>query len=143
MMYDDLRSEIRYMQSFDTRLEDVLLINAKQNWMIKNSGLYRFDNYPFADKLMSLMNAQDNSTWTLNPSEWFYTEENAQSVTCEYSISLVKKLPTTGLDKYGMALANIPACSLQDMIQSDTEHPDDIVIIDEQQRIRDESGSRA
>ncbi|CAN7226525.1 helix-turn-helix domain-containing protein [Paenibacillus sp. LjRoot56] len=135
MMYDDLRSEIRYMQSFDTRLEDVLLINAKQNWMIKNSGLYKFDNYPFADKLISLMNTQDNSTWILNPSEWFYTEENARSVTCDYSISLVKKLPTTGLDKFGLALANIPACSLKEMIPSDSEHPDDIVIMDEHKRI--------
>ena len=34
-----------------------------------------------------------------------------------------------------MALANIPACSLQDMIQIDSEHLDDILIIDEQQRI--------
>jgi YesN/AraC family two-component response regulator len=135
MMYDDLRSEIRYMQSFDTKLEDVILINARENWMIKNSGLYRYDNYPYYDKLMTLMNTQENSVWTLNPSKWFFTEENARSVTCEYSISLVKKLPTTGLEKYGLALANIPACSLQDLIQNDTEHLDDILIIDEQNRI--------
>ncbi|NOU74651.1 helix-turn-helix domain-containing protein [Paenibacillus sp. LMG 31458] len=135
MMYDDLRSEIRYMQSFDTKLEDVILINARENWMIKNSGLYRYDSYPYYDKLMTLMNTQENSVWTLNPSKWFFTEENARSVTCEYSISLVKKLPTTGLEKYGLALANIPACSLQDLIQSDPEHLDDILIIDEQNRI--------
>ncbi|NOU86445.1 helix-turn-helix domain-containing protein [Paenibacillus sp. LMG 31460] len=135
MMYDDLRSEIRYMQSFDTKLEDVILINARENWMIKNSGLYRYDSYPYYDKLMTLMNTQENSVWTLNPSKWFFTEENARSVTCEYSISLVKKLPTTGLEKYGLALANIPACSLQDLIQNDTEHLDDILIIDEQNRI--------
>ncbi len=135
MMYDDLRSEIRYMQSFDTKLEDVILINARENWMIKNSGLYRYDSYPYYDKLMSLMNTQENSIWSLNPSKWFFTEENARSVTCDYSISLVKKLPTTGLEKYGLALANIPACSLQDLIQNDTEHLDDILIIDEQNRI--------
>ncbi|MCY9667005.1 AraC family transcriptional regulator [Paenibacillus alginolyticus] len=135
MMYDDLRSEIRYMQSFDTKLEDVILINARENWMIKNSGLYRYDSYPYYDKLMTLMNTQENSVWTLNPSKWFFTEENARSVTCEFSISLVKKLPTTGLEKYGLALANIPACSLQDLIQSDTEHLDDILIMDEQNRI--------
>ncbi|WP_246309918.1 AraC family transcriptional regulator [Paenibacillus alginolyticus] len=135
MMYDDLRSEIRYMQSFDTKLADVILINARENWMIKNSGLYRYDSYPYYDKLMTLMNTQENSVWTLNPSKWFFTEENERSVTCEYSISLVKKLPTTGLEKYGLALANIPACSLQDLIQSDTEHLDDILIMDEQNRI--------
>ncbi|MBP1965943.1 helix-turn-helix domain-containing protein [Paenibacillus aceris] len=135
MMYDDLRSEIRYMQSFDTKLEDVILINARENWMIKNSGLYRFDGYPFYDQLLNLMNTQENSSWMINPSKWFFTEENARSVTCEYSISLVKKLPTTGLEKYGLALANIPACSLQDLIQSDTKHLDDILIMDEHNRI--------
>ncbi|MDD9266998.1 AraC family transcriptional regulator [Paenibacillus sp. GCM10023248] len=135
MMYDDLRSEIRYMQSFDTKLEDVILINARENWMIKNSGLYRFDGYPFYDKLLELTNTQENSTWVLNPSKWFFTEENARSVTCDYSISLVKKLPTTGLEKYGLAMANIPACSLQDLIHNDTEHLDDILILDEQNRI--------
>ncbi|MGG1552550.1 helix-turn-helix domain-containing protein [Paenibacillus ferrarius] len=134
MMYDDIRSEIRYMQSFDTKLEDVILINAKMNWMIKNSGLYTYDSYPYHQNLMALMKAE-NSTWTLIPSQWFYTEENARSVTCAYSISLVKKLPTTGLDQYGLALANIPVCSLQDLIQSDAPHPDDIVIVDESQRI--------
>ncbi|MBA2940210.1 AraC family transcriptional regulator [Paenibacillus sp. CGMCC 1.16610] len=135
MMYDDLRSEIRYMQSFDTKLEDVILINARENWMIKNSGLYRFDGYPFYDKLLNLMNTQENSTWILNPSKWFFTEENARSVTCDYSISLVKKLPTTGLEKYGFAMANIPACSLQDLIQSDTKHLEDILIMDEHHQI--------
>lgn len=135
MMYDDLRSEIRYMQSFDTKLEDVILINARENWMIKNSGLYRFDGYPFYDKLLNLMNTQENSTWIMNPSKWFYTEENARSVTCDYSISLVKKLPTTGLEKYGLAMANIPACSLQDLIQSDTKHLEDILIMDEHNQI--------
>ncbi|BFT75730.1 AraC family transcriptional regulator [Paenibacillus sp. P36] len=135
MMYDDLRSEIRYMQSFDTKLEDVILINARENWMIKNSGLYRFDGYPFYDKLLNLMNTQENSTWILNPSKWFFTEENARSVTCDYSISLVKKLPTTGLEKYGFAMANIPACSLQDLIQSDTKHLEDILIMDEHNQI--------
>ncbi|MZQ84056.1 helix-turn-helix domain-containing protein [Paenibacillus sp. 5J-6] len=135
MMYDDLRSEIRYMQSFDTKLEDVILINARENWMIKNSGLYRFDGYPFYDKLLNLMNTQENSTWIMNPSKWFFTEENARSVTCDYSISLVKKLPTTGLEKYGLAMANIPACSLQDLIQSDTKHLEDILIMDEHNQI--------
>lgn len=135
MMYDDLRSEIRYMQSFDTKLEDVILINARENWMIKNSGLYRFDGYPFYDKMLNLMNTQENSTWVMSPSKWFYTEENARSVTCDYSISLVKKLPTTGLEKYGLAMANIPACSLQDLIQSDTKHLEDILIMDEHNQI--------
>ncbi|UJF33917.1 helix-turn-helix domain-containing protein [Paenibacillus hexagrammi] len=131
-----MRSEIRYMQSFDTRLEDVVLINKRYNWMIKNSGLYTLDEYPYHKQLAELMEQAENSTWVLNPSEWFYTEENARSVTCDYQISLVKKLPTTGLDQYGMALANIPACSLQDLLNTDTQQPyTDIMILSESHQI--------
>ncbi|WP_159882107.1 helix-turn-helix domain-containing protein [Paenibacillus puerhi] len=135
MTYDDLRKEIRYMQSFDTRVEDVLLINQQQNWMIKNSGLYRLDSYNYREQLEGLMNVEEQTPWMLTPSAWFYSEENAKSLSCDYTISLVKKLPTTGLEKFGLALANIPACSLQDFMPFDGESPASILILDEKGRI--------
>lgn len=126
-MYDDLRKEIRNMQSFDTKVEDVILVNQRHNWMIKNSGLYRFDHYDYHDQLMNLMNIPDNTSWTLNPTSWFYSEETAKNVSCPYSISLIKKLPTTGPEKFGIALANISTCSLQEFIENDTEHYADLM----------------
>ncbi|WP_241674602.1 AraC family transcriptional regulator [Paenibacillus luteus] len=135
VMYDDLRSEIRHMQSFDTKLEDVVLINERHNWMIKNSGLYSFEQYAYYEQLSGLMQVPEGTTWVLNPSKWFYSEEAAGSEACAYSISLVKKLPTNGLEKYGLALANIPTCSLQELLDNKGDHFSNIMILDDQNRI--------
>jgi AraC-like DNA-binding protein len=130
-LYNDLRNEMRNMQSFDTKLEDVILLNARQNWMIKNSGLYRLDQYEYADDLMGLMDLPNTTSWVINPSKWFFSEENTSITDCNYSISLIKKLPTANLEKYGLAIANIPACNLQDFIHSDAGQSDSIIIANE------------
>lgn len=135
ILYNDLRNEIRNMQSFDTKLEDVILLNKQQNWMIKNSGLYRLDEYKDHELLTNLMDTPDQTSWILNPSSWFYSEENSNVTECNYSISLIKKLPTSKLQKYGLALANIPACSLQDFINSEVDPLDSIIVLDETNRI--------
>lgn len=138
MTYNDIRNEIRYMQSFDTKLEDVILINERHNWMVKNSGLYDYGNYPYHEQLTSLRDIPEGVSWVLTPSEWFYSEENARSTTvCSYSISLVKKLPTAGLEKYGLAVANIPACGLQELVELETSNESlaQMIILDEQNRI--------
>lgn len=134
-LYNDLRNEIRNMQSFDTMLEDVILLNTRQNWMIKNSGLYRLDSYRDHDQLTSLMEGADSTSWVLTPSAWYYSEESMGATKCNYSISLIKKLPTNKLHKYGLALANIPACNLQSDVYSLSQPLDDIVILDEHNRI--------
>ncbi|WP_348772899.1 helix-turn-helix domain-containing protein [Paenibacillus sp. Marseille-P2973] len=135
ILYNELRNEIRNMQSFDTKLEDVILLNQQQNWMVKNSGLYRLNEYKDHAQLTNLLNISDNTSWVLNPSSWFYSEESMNGAKCSYSISLIKKLPTSKLHKYGLAMANIPACSLQDVINSDAPPLDNIIVIDEKNRI--------
>lgn len=130
-LYNDLRNEIRNMQSFDTKLEDVVLINEQENWMIKNSGLYRLDQYENYHNLIHLMDTPDNTSWIINPSEWFYSEENTSITDCNYTVSLIKKLPTSDLEKYGLAIANIPACNLQDFINSEVNPSEDTIIANE------------
>lgn len=134
ILYNDLRNEIRNMQSFDTKLEDVILLNQQQNWMIKNSGVYRLDEYKNYAQLSNLMNIAEDTSWILNPSSLFYSEESINVTGCNYSISLIKKLPTNKLQKYGLALANIPVCSLQDFINSDVQPLDDIIVLDKEGR---------
>lgn len=135
IMYNDLRTEIRYMQSFDTKLEDVILINERNNWMIKNSGLYQFDQYPYHDQLASLLKLPDATSWSLNPSTWFYSEENADNPACSYSIGLIKHLPTTGLNPYGLAIANIPACDVQSLLDTNRSDLSGLMIVNEQGQI--------
>lgn len=134
-LYNDLRNEIRNMQSFDTKLEDVVLINLQQDWMVKNSGLYRMSEYKDREGLEQLMDTPNDTSWILTPSSWFYSEENADSAPCHYSISLIKKLPVAGLHKYGLALANIPACSLQDVVVTDNRTPDNVIVVNERGQI--------
>lgn len=135
ILYNNLRNELRHMQTFDTKLEDVVLLNEKQDWMVKNSGLYRLSEYEYAKELTALVHERSEAAWTLNPSRWFYSEESADSVACPYSISLAKKLPVGGLAPYGLALANIPACSLQELLQSDSDAADALMVLDEGGRI--------
>lgn len=134
-LYDNLRNEIRHMQSFDTKLEDVVLVNERQQWLIKNSGLYRLPDYKYAEPLAQLIHQSEAPAWMLNPSQWFYSDENADSVSCEYVISLVRKLPVTDIDPYGMIIANIPTCSLQGLLQNGADQADTIFVMDDRYRI--------
>lgn len=59
------------MQSFDTKLQDVVLINQRKNWMIKNSGLYRLDQYKNYEQLANLINTSDNTSWVMTPPPGF------------------------------------------------------------------------
>ena len=136
MLYDDLRNEIRHMQSFDTKLEDVILINQRHNWLIKNSGLYAFDQYTYMDELVKLMHLPDNTTWLLTPSYLFYSEEFARNTAlCPYNITLVKQLPANSLDTYGLALATIPTCSLYEMVQQNIDSSSNVIVYDDQYNI--------
>ncbi|MFC5468908.1 helix-turn-helix domain-containing protein [Cohnella suwonensis] len=135
ILYGDIRNELLHMQSFDTKLEDVVLVNRRNNWMIKNSGLYRFDRYPFYEELEALIRDDKDTGWTLHPSAWFYSEESANSVNCGYSISLNKKLPVTDVNPFGLVMANIPTCSLQELLQYDPDQSDTTLILDDKLRI--------
>ncbi len=135
-LYNNLRNELRFIQSFDTKVSDVVIINERYDWMIKNSGLYRFSEYIHYEPLSELIDAVDGSTvWMLVPSFWFYSEENASSIDCHYTISLVKKLPQGSLNQFGLALANIPTCSLQSVLQYDIGEFEQIMILDDQLRV--------
>lgn len=136
MLYDDLRNEIRHMQSFDTRLEDVILLNQRHNWLIKNSGLYELSEYEYAEQLSELIHVPEHSSWVLTPSYLFYSEEFSRNTAlCPYNITLVKQLPANSLDTYGLALATIPTCTLQDMVEQNIDSSSKVIIFDEQYNI--------
>lgn len=130
-LYNRLRQEISNTQSFYTRLEDVVIVNFKQNWMIKNSGYYRFDDYIHRAPILGERLMPYETTWMLNPSVWFYSEEQANSSSCPYTISLVKKLPVKALDKEGLAYANLSACGISDILRYSPQKSETVMIMDE------------
>lgn len=136
MLYDDLRNEIRHMQSFDTKLEDVILLNQRYNWLIKNSGLYELNEYLYTEQLLELMSLPEHASWVLTPSHLFYSEEFSRNTAlCPYNVTLIKQLPANSLDTYGLALATIPTCSLQEMVEQDIDSSSNVIIFDEQHNI--------
>ncbi|TVY00317.1 AraC family transcriptional regulator [Paenibacillus cremeus] len=135
ILYKDLRKEISSTQSFYSKLQDIVIVNLKQNWMIKNSGFYRFDSYLHQSEIAGQMQLPNTLSWELNPSEWFYSEEASNSIACPYTISLVKKLPDQKVDKFGLIFANLPTCSIASMINYKPREFEEIMILDDKQRI--------
>ncbi|WP_256223441.1 AraC family transcriptional regulator [Paenibacillus sp. 1_12] len=135
LLYKNLRREISNTQSFFTKVEDIVIVNIEQNWMIKNSGYYTFDTYSHHIEIANQMHLPNTISWALNPSVWFYSEEKANAYECPYVISLMKKLPDQKLDKFGLAFANLPACSLGSILNYTPIESETVIIMDGQERI--------
>ncbi len=132
VIYNDLRQEIIHLQAFDTRVEDVILLDTEQNWLIKNSGLYRLDERKDYKRFISYLDVNRNSEWVLINNSDF--AESISNYSCGYTISLVKKLPVRNVKKKALAFANIPACSLSSLI-NDIEGKEEVMVVDEQNRV--------
>jgi AraC-like DNA-binding protein len=117
-IYNEFRAELSYLQSFDIKVADVIVLNTKMNWYMKNSGLYRLDEVPQREALTAQLELPANSSWQLYPSSLFYNKETDYSG-CSYHLSLVKKLPARSFEKTGLIFANIPVCRIADMIPGD------------------------
>ncbi|WP_372636318.1 cache domain-containing protein, partial [Cohnella sp.] len=114
--YNALRRELGHLQTFDTKVTDVILLNTSHNWFINNRGLYPLNEVPQRDRLTSLIRTLPLSTsWVLHQTGEFGASE-AESYRCKYSLTLVKKMPMHTLEKRGLAMATIPACSLASML---------------------------
>lgn len=136
-MYDEIRGELIRMQSFETKISDVILINTERNWVLKNSGKYNLDTYPSSEYLLSYFDYPYNTNWALTPQSSFMGElsnraEEVQKTHCEYNISLIKQLPIRAVkasQRNSLILANIPTCAIIDIINYD-QASEEIMIVD-------------
>ncbi|MDT8859794.1 AraC family transcriptional regulator [Alkalihalobacillus sp. MEB130] len=131
-IYRELRQNLSNLRSYDTKVEEVILLNFQENWIVNNSGLSRLSDYEDREAYLSYLNAENDSTWLLLNNQEFSKPMAYGS--CENTISLVQKLPARYSEKYGLAFTNIPTCSLADMINVDGLS-DEVVITDENYRI--------
>ncbi|GIQ70541.1 AraC family transcriptional regulator [Xylanibacillus composti] len=130
-IYNDLRKEISHLQAFDTKVEDVVLLNAEQNWLIKNSGLYRMDEHADHQQFAAFFALEQSSAWVLLDNQQF--RDKISNSNCAYTVSLVKKLPVRKANKKALAFANIPACAIAALIQA--EESKEVMIADASNRI--------
>ncbi|WP_088102801.1 AraC family transcriptional regulator [Halalkalibacter urbisdiaboli] len=130
-LYRDLRKEMSKVQTIDSRVGDLVLLNFQEDWLINNSGLYRLEGHPDEDLYLSYLGLEHNSSWLLLNNDKF--EASLTNNHCNYTISLVRKLPLKISKKYGLAFANIPTCSLTELVNIDDTS--DVLIVDENYKI--------
>lgn len=130
-IYNDLRKEISHLQAFDTKVEDVILLNVEQDWLIKNSGLYRLHEHVDHEQFMAFFDLEQSSAWVLLDNQHY--QDKISNSNCAYTVSLVKKLPVRKANKKALAFANIPACAIAELIQA--EGSGEVMIADASNRI--------
>ncbi|MFD0871941.1 Methylphosphotriester-DNA--protein-cysteine S-methyltransferase [Chlamydia abortus] len=132
-LYNSLRKELSHLQSFDTKVTDILLVNTADQWVINNQGLYKLQEYPEQKTLLDFMSLPYNSNWVLLDNKGLGSSDT-ESYNCRQIITLIKKLPNLSSDKRGLAIANIPSCSLSPIL-SDNSGSREMMILDSDYRI--------
>ncbi|WP_341804992.1 AraC family transcriptional regulator [Paenibacillus turpanensis] len=132
--YNNIRKELSHLQSYDTKVTDVIILNAYNNWIINNNGLYPLNSYPTMDKLLDMFKLPYTSNWVLLETGEL-GKSDAESYGCKYTINLVKKMPYHTFEKRGLAIATIPACLLASEMENHQEAREVMIVNKENQII--------
>ncbi|MDQ0297975.1 AraC-like DNA-binding protein [Salibacterium salarium] len=132
IIYREFTESIRKLHSYKTKVEEIIVLNFTEDWIINNKGVHRLSNHPDEEKYLSYLDLEYDSSWELLEQENF--SEALSYSGCENSISLIKKIPAKRSPKDGIALAKIPTCSLAEMTNMD-DLTDEVMIVDEEYRI--------
>lgn len=55
LVYRDLRTELSKLQSFDTKVEETIVLNKDQNWLATNQGIRRLDSHVDYERYMTFL----------------------------------------------------------------------------------------
>ncbi|MDX5474177.1 MAG: AraC family transcriptional regulator [Bacillaceae bacterium] len=135
--YRQLQHEVNYLQTFDTGIEDILILSLKQKWLMNNNGLRHLDDLEIEMEFSHYFQG-NNSNWMLNSTlqktnAEIQTVENNSS--CSYNIELVKQLPLITSKKTGLAIASIPTCHISQLLSKNISNNEDIMILDNNFRV--------
>lgn len=130
---NNLKKEMGFILSPNRKATDVVFVNTAYQWVINNSGLYSLQNHPNQRKFLELVQQPINSTWTVEKSE-ILGSPDLDPLRCEYTVSLVKKLPLGGSPKQGLAIAHIPVCGLASIMAQETGARE-VMIVDSEYHI--------
>ncbi|WP_010277269.1 helix-turn-helix transcriptional regulator [Paenibacillus senegalensis] len=156
-LYNQIRQEMVHLQTFDTGIQNITLLSTEKDWLIDNSGLYRFHKTTNRDELLSYFELPLTSQWYLESpfmenrkraeetavvmeDDDLHSEEyqgdlvpppDPDSTTdCGTRVQLIKKLPLNTVSKKGLASASIPACHIKGLFTYDFNH-ETVMIWDE------------
>ncbi|WP_338551490.1 helix-turn-helix domain-containing protein [Paenibacillus sp. KS-LC4] len=117
-LFNQIKQEVNHLQTFDTGIENIILLSTRENWYIDNSGLYRLSELDKKDQLLQYKELPFDSQWITEPVSNTVLLGQSSS-RCTYGISLVKKLPLTASTKNGLAVSTIPSCYLNELLSFD------------------------
>lgn len=123
-LFNQLKSELYYLQRLDTGINDITLLSRSGGWLINNSGSYRLADMPEQPEYMSLLDSPSPLAWMVRTPEG----DQASTEGCSQEIRLIKKLPLTAYTPIGAAVVHIPACSLSDNISMDSDHESFLIL---------------
>ncbi|MED3647645.1 helix-turn-helix domain-containing protein [Halalkalibacterium halodurans] len=132
-LYNDIRKELTHLQTYEIGIEDIVLLSTNQEWLMNNWGLQRITKKEIEDHFQRYFELPVNSTWIYEVDTWGseFNEELANS--CSTQMNLVKKLPLNSNQKTGLAIASIPACSVNKILSENSQN-EAFFVLDEQYR---------
>lgn len=124
---NSFRKNLSNLQSGDSPVTDVVLLNYSNNWLINNERLYEFEEFPARDTLLSFNDLPYDSSWSLKQTASLGSP-SSEVYGCKYTIALSKKLPVRSSEKRGLALAYIPSCRLDKWVDLHSDFQDMFII---------------
>lgn len=128
-LYNQTKSELVQLQRIDAGVEDLLLVSFDQKWRINNNGLRRLKDDQYEDLMNKYLSLPNNSTWKLEMKNEVLFDSNASSM-CSAYISLVKQLPLNSSHKTGLSIAYLPICNFTDILTTN-EESEEFMVLDE------------
>lgn len=132
-LYNILREDMGQLQTFDTGVEDVLLVSFQHNWLINNYGLQRLSQEQIQAFQTKYLSFPTNTTWALEEKNSKLYKTLGQK-SCEYYTNIVKQVPLTSANKTGIAIATIPTCNFNDILKQ-SHSSETIIILNSDHRI--------
>lgn len=126
-LYNQVKQELNHLQTFDTGIEDVLLVSLQKDWLINNNGLQRLTKEQYSEVYKNYITLPHRSAWILEKKNKVLFNPDVKA-RCTHYISLVKQLPLNSESKTGIAAANIPTCKFTDIISKKLDSETTIIV---------------
>ncbi|OIJ14678.1 hypothetical protein BKP37_07905 [Anaerobacillus alkalilacustris] len=133
-LYRQVKQELNHLQTFDTGVEDALLLSLEGNWIINNSGLFKVTTNEIQEDFGHYFELPFNSMWILENNNVELRQKYGIQDFSNYNVSLVKKLPQNYSNKNGLAIISIPSVNLAKFLSNDIE-TETLMILDNDFRI--------
>ncbi|MBD1379400.1 response regulator transcription factor [Metabacillus arenae] len=129
-LYNRVREELSHLQTYDTGLNDVLLVSLQENWIINNSGLQRLNTTQAKEIQNNYLSLPTKSTWLMEKKNKLLFNPDVNE-SCTYHMNLVKQLPLNSVRKTGVAVATIPICEFSTITSQNLDVETTVILNEE------------